>query len=737
MYTSGSTGEPKAVMIEHGGLANMVDHQIRVFEVDTGCRVLQVAPASFDASISEIMMALLAGAVLEVASADELVPGPALLDTLRRREVTHVTLVPSVLSALSAESLPSLRVLISAGEACTADIVTRWARNRKLFNAYGPTETTVCTSIARLTDPADAAIVGEPVANLSVFIVDPWGNPAALGMAGEIYVAGPGVARGYQHDPELSARKFVELRAGNAEVLRAYRTGDLGRRRFDDRLEFIGRADEQVKVAGCRVELAEVQRELLRVPGVDGAAVVVRVVGGNQNQLVAYAAGEGLRAEDIRAELQRKLPAYMVPAHVVALRAIPLLPSGKLNRAALPAPGSARPAGDDLSALDPIELRVARIWEEVLETPVSPGDNFYQLGGNSLAALRLASRVSATFAGDVSLNELLRTPTIEAQAHLIRRGASTGASRRRLVKIRSGRGNPLYCLAPAGGSTLSYYALAEHLPAEQAVYGVDVQRDPNDGMRELVGKCAELLLAQRRAGPLQIFGWSTGATLAHALTAELSQAGVEVGLVGLVEPSFWFFRDCEHASDQALLVRSFLKQLSLRGDAEALLERWAQAAPAAAGGWPLQELFAEAQRGGLLPPDVDPDWLMRRYQQFESNVLTVRDYEPVVLEAPVVLFVSATSYGRLVGGAAPIGAAGWRHRYPGLLTPENGAASQGLHVVPGDHFSMLQRPNVAGLASMLAARLATNAGSTATKSTQLGRRLGGLSPARVDARRPS
>ncbi|MEK6283065.1 MAG: amino acid adenylation domain-containing protein [Acidobacteriota bacterium] len=287
IYTSGSTGRPKGVLLEHRGVCNLAEAQRRAFSVSKDDRVLQFASLSFDASVSEIFVTLLAGATLCLAKQDSLMPGPDLLDLLRRQSITEVTLPSSVLAVMEAASLPDLHTIVSAGEACAAETAARWGAGRRFINAYGPTEVTVCATIALEVDGRRPPI-GRPMSNMKAYILDAHLRPVPIGVVGELYVGGIGVARGYSQQPELTARKFIPDSHGPEPGARMYKTGDLARYLPDGQIEFLGRMDNQVKIRGYRVELSEIESRLNEHRGVQDAVVVLREDVKGDQRLIAY-----------------------------------------------------------------------------------------------------------------------------------------------------------------------------------------------------------------------------------------------------------------------------------------------------------------------------------------------------------------------------------------------------------------------------------------------------------------
>ncbi|MGX1274634.1 non-ribosomal peptide synthase/polyketide synthase [Streptomyces phaeoluteigriseus] len=435
IYTSGSTGRPKGVVVSHTGLRGMVAEQVERLGIDAEARVLQFSSPSFDVSLWDLCGALLTGAALVPAPADE--PVAALTDP--SLALTHATVPPSVLAALSPDevTVPTLAV---AGEACPPELVARWAPGRRMINAYGPTETTVIATMSEPLSPGTGVPpIGRAVAGFRTYVLDQRLDLVPPGVTGELYVAGPGLARGYLNRPGLSAGRFVACPFGAAGE-RMYRTGDLVRRRADGQLEYLGRADDQVKVRGFRIELGEVETALAAHPQVGQAAVMARKDWAQDTRLVAYwvpatATGAGLRPEDLRTHLRRSLPDYMVPAAFVALPALPLTANGKLDRRALPEPEfTGSRAGR--APRTPQEQVLAGLFAEVLglTREVGVDDSFFDLGGHSLLATRLVARVRATLGVELALHTLFRTPTVAGLA-----AAMGDADRARLALGRADR----------------------------------------------------------------------------------------------------------------------------------------------------------------------------------------------------------------------------------------------------------------------------------------------------------
>lgn len=424
IYTSGSTGQPKGVMNEHGGLANLARAQIGVFGVTPTSRVLQFASYSFDASISEVAMALCSGAALHLVSREESWPGEPLRRTLQEAAITHLTLPPAALAVMGEPEQLAPMTLIVAGDACPSTLARAWARRHAVFNAYGPSEASVCASIHRVRPDAEGRLpIGTPMANVQIHLLDARLQLVPVGAIGEICIGGAGVARGYFNRPELNRERFVADPFAARGSARLYRSGDLGRWREDGSLEFLGRRDGQVKLRGFRIELGEVEGQLLACPGVHEAAVVVREDVPGEKRLVAYycldeAATTG--TAELRRRLAAALPEYMVPSSFVTLPRLPLSANGKLDRKRLPAPGDDDSCREFVAPDGPIEQQLADLWSELLGTRrIGRSDNFFELGGHSLLAVQLIARIQETSGVEITLSRVFQAPTLAALAEVL------------------------------------------------------------------------------------------------------------------------------------------------------------------------------------------------------------------------------------------------------------------------------------------------------------------------------
>ncbi|WNW10395.1 non-ribosomal peptide synthase/polyketide synthase [Pseudomonas sp. DTU_2021_1001937_2_SI_NGA_ILE_001] len=430
IYTSGSTGTPKGVMIEHRQLVASTRARLQVYGSSAERRFLLLSSVAFDSSVAGIFGSLCSGDTLCIASAEQARDPLALAELIEAQSITTLLCVPSLARPLLASLSPacSLREMIVAGEACPADLAQACAAREPaltLYNEYGPTEATVWASVHRCgADEQGTVPIGRGIPNARLYVLDPQGRPVPQGVAGELYVGGAGVARGYLDQPALSAERFLDDPFCTAAQARMYRTGDRVRQRQDGALEFLGRLDQQIKLRGLRIEPGEIEARMLCVAGVREALVIAREDTPGVPRLVAYLSLSGeldAAPTALREYLGEHLPAYMVPAAFVVLERLPLSPNGKVDRNALPAP-----QGGDFSSRvfeapqGETETELARIWAELLGLErVGRHDHFFELGGHSLLAVQVTLQARQSFGVDVPLREVFEHPTLDALADLI------------------------------------------------------------------------------------------------------------------------------------------------------------------------------------------------------------------------------------------------------------------------------------------------------------------------------
>ena len=439
MYTSGSTGKPKGVPIEHGSIVNLLRSMQNEPGLNRDDVLLAVTTLSFDIAGLEIYLPLISGARLVIASSEDVVDGNRLRDLLNESRVTCVQATAAtwrLLLAAGWQGSPDLKILCG-GEALAPELAKELnVRANSVWNVYGPTETTIWSTVYRVTGREESTIpIGRPIANTSIYILDSHHNPVPVNIAGEIYIGGDGLARGYLNRPELTAERFVAHPLLPNQSPRLYRTGDLGRFRANGEIEYLGRVDNQVKLRGLRIELGEIESVLASHATLREAVVIVTGEA-EQQRLSAYVVTDGMAAPaagELRRYLRTKLPEHMVPAGYWRVERLPLLPSGKINRAALPA-SLAIALREEAELVDPrneTETKLAEIWKELLQVEQAGIEqNFFELGGHSLLALQLTARIRRTFDVELPVRTVFEAPTIAALALELEKAQATGLKAR-------------------------------------------------------------------------------------------------------------------------------------------------------------------------------------------------------------------------------------------------------------------------------------------------------------------
>ncbi|SEG92212.1 nonribosomal peptide synthetase DhbF [Saccharopolyspora kobensis] len=541
IYTSGSTGTPKGVVVPHRGIAKLLATQTERVGITADSRVLQFASPSFDVAFWEMCMGLLSGGTLVVVPADRRVPGEPLAEYARRHRVTHLAIGPSMMGMFPADTeLPPGATLLCGAEKVPSDLVLRWAREHRMLNCYGPTEATVNSTLWDCDPDAvgSSVPIGVPDPGARLYVLDAQLQPTPPGVVGELYVSGLGLARGYLNRPGLTAERFVADPFGPPGS-RMYRTGDLVRWRSDGTLDFAGRADDQVKIRGFRIELGEVEAVLAQHPDVAQVAAVVREDTPGDKRLVAYVVGGG-DAAGLRRHVADALPDYMVPAAVVFVDALPLMPNGKLDRSALPAPDLGEAVGNAMPR-NPTEEILCGLFAEVLGLPrVGTEDSFFDLGGHSLLAAKLIGRIRDALGVRVNVGSLFAAPTVVGLAERLHDGGGRDALEILLPLRTSGSKPPLFCVHPAAGLAWPFSGLLKHIDEERPIYGIQSRglAEPKPVAASLHEMAAEYLEHVRQVqphGPYYFLGWSFGGVVAHEMSTHLQQQGEEVRFLGMLD----------------------------------------------------------------------------------------------------------------------------------------------------------------------------------------------------------
>jgi amino acid adenylation domain-containing protein len=629
IYTSGTTGRPKGVAVAHRAAVNLAFARRACHDpLGPGDRVLAAVSVGFDVSIGQLLLPLLSGATVVVAPDLRTLGGAGFWRLMVDRGVTHVNTVPSFVDSVLPDAPQpgalALRRLMVGGEPLAGALVARAKRvvpGLEVVNMYGPTEACIDATfhVATEADISSPVLpIGRPLSNYQTYVLDERLRPVGVGVEGELYLGGAGLADGYVNAAELTAERFVPNPFGAG---RLYKTGDRSRWRADGALEFLGRVDQQVKVRGFRVEPAEIEAALRRVAGVREAAVVADG-GGAGTRLIAYCAGDAVPLPEVlRTSLATTLPDYMVPAAFVRLELLPLTANGKLDRRALPKPAQgsvvARPFEPPVGEA---EERMAAVWAVVLRVDrVGRHDNFFEMGGDSLGAMRMTQVLNAELGMNVPIRLLFQHPTVAGLATQLRSG-DVGSRSRNLVPLQTGGTRPpLYTVHASSGHVFRYMSLVRALGPDQPVYGLQASGlEEGEPLGASVESMATAYVAAIRAvqpsGPYHLLGYSSGGLLAFEMAQQLRDAGETVGLIAILDTTLPDPRARRVPTPDQVV----LDMASAMGIADLVGTR--PPLPTLAG---LVEL---ARRAGRLPADFQTVHVERMADVFRNTVRTSPDY---------------------------------------------------------------------------------------------------------------
>ncbi|WP_024804043.1 non-ribosomal peptide synthetase [Nocardia sp. BMG51109] len=689
LFTSGSSGAPKGVLVGHRGIPAMARALAAALDAGAGARVLQFAATTFDASIAELTLALCSGATAVFTPPGQPVSGSAIAELIGTHGVTHLIMVPSVLATVPEDRVPGGLRIVVAGEAPSRDVLSRWCVRHRVRNAYGPTEATVCTTIGEVSGGAAPAPIGWAIPGTTVRVVDERLRPVPPGEVGELLIGGDGVALGYLGLPELTAARFVP----GADGVRRYRSGDLVRELADGQLEFAGRLDRQIKLRGRRIEPGEVEAALVDHPAVRQAAVVAA-----GEQLVAYAVAAGtVAAGSLRAHLAQRLPRHLCPDRVIRCDRLPLTRHGKLDYGALAAgaEAAAPPAAPD-AARSPQEHLLCRLFAEVLgHERVGRSDDFFDLGGQSMAAARLVLRVRAVLGIDLSMRTLLEAPTPAGLAELMHAPDGLSGSLDVLLPLRrTGTRPPLFCVHPATGLSWCYAGLLRYLP-DRPVIGLQARAMGDPAYRpESVEELAADYLARvgecTPNGPYHLLGWSFGGRVAFEMATVLQGMGHEVGSVVLLDssppPPVAFEASTADFDRDDALRRYFL----------AILAETSPISDDAYRDAPLPEIKAELDRLAGPYSLLSDNHFQRMFELHKRNYVLSRRY------VPRRKLHGRLDYVRALGE----GGEDTAHKVDRWAAHVDGDTVE--HRVPGTHGGLTQAASIAQIGRLLAGELDRN-----------------------------
>lgn len=552
IYTSGSTGQPKGVMIEHHSVVNHNQAVIKAYQLTADDRVMQFSAMSFDIFVEEVFPTLISGATLVLLEDQVFTDLGYLKQVIKDQQISLINLPTAYWNLLVDESLPEtqLKRVVIGGEKVEAESYQRWISNNPdidVINTYGPTETTVISllhHIDRERSPSQPIALGKPLANTRAYVLDENQQPLPIGIAGELHTAGEGVARGYLHQPALTAEKFIADPFSKQPGQRLYKTGDKVRWLADGNLEYIGRIDQQVKIRGFRVELGEIESLLATYKGVKQAIVVTRLFQGSQ-QLIAYlqpiAEDKTVTIDSIKQKLSKSLPEYMVPAIIVMLPELPLTTHGKVDRNAL-ANKQVELSLTDSSAAAETELQQTLLhqWQAVLQIDqIGIDDNFFELGGHSLLAVHLINQINDALDKTQSLTvvELFKSPTIRELSRIIASEAQNQFNSAQMISLRSN--HPVFIIPGMPGRSDGYLELANALTRDGDVIGLQMQGynddQPATSIEQMAAYNLDLIRQVKPKGKIHLYAHSYGGTVVYEMLRQIKDSDWQVGEIVLID----------------------------------------------------------------------------------------------------------------------------------------------------------------------------------------------------------
>ncbi len=715
IYTSGSTGQPKGVLITHQNIVSSTFARLAYYQQRIQ-RLLLVLSLAFDIAGASIFRTLSQGGTLVLAPQGSEQDIFQLAKILSQKQISHFPFLPSsyllLLEQGTASQLSSLREVALGGEPCSSHLLERhigMLPHISLFNEYGVTEATVWSTVFGDASACKSVSVpiGRPIANTQTYILDAQLQPVPVGVPGELYIGGAGVARGYLNQPDLTGARFLPDPFSFRKGARFYRTGDLARYLLTGEIEYLGRLDNQVKLRGFRIELGEIETVLRQFPLVCEVVVVQEDIAGYK-QLVAYIVplqDQRPTVNDLRSFLRERVPDYMVPATFVLLDVLPLTPNGKVDRKALSTFASLQPnlEGNCVAPRNGLEKRLIQIWEDVLNIhPIGVTDNFFALGGNSFSAVRLMYRIKQQFAQDLPLSMLFQNATIEHLACALPQ-QTPALSRSPLVAILpGGTRRPFFCVHPGGGGVLCYHALSQFLGSDQPFYALEDVRQYQEEMGNLhiEDMAFEYLQALREVqpdGPYQLGGWSLGGLIAFEMAQQLQDQRQEVALLAILDTQPPDLLSQLMEVDEAVVLIQMVRALALTEGKDVVLsidqmrqhEQEQQ----------LQYVIEQMKAADLSLSEIGLPGIHHYLRRSRAMKWAVQNYTSRLYQGRITLFHSdEIDQAELQYLQGPVD--------PALYKPTYGwekLSSQPVDIraVPGTHATMMFNPHVKALAEQL------------------------------------
>ncbi|WDE02532.1 non-ribosomal peptide synthetase [Thalassomonas actiniarum] len=698
IYTSGSTGKPKGVAVSHHGAVNFLSSMAQMPGITASDTLLAVTTVAFDIAVLELYLPLTVGATLVIADEETVRDGTSLMQTLLAEQVTVMQATPATWRLLLASGWQGdgrLKVLCG-GEALPSMLAQQLLPDvASLWNLYGPTEATVWSSLQQVTpgDLIHARIpIGRPIANTRIYILDSCLSPQPVGVSGELFIGGDCLANAYLNRPELTAAAFIEDPFLPGQ--RLYRTGDLGRYLPDGRIEYLGRNDQQIKIRGFRVEPGEVEHVLGKQPGVDMCAVVLDRPESENTRLIGYYLGGETDRSQLKQALGQVLPDYMVPDLLLRLEQMPLTENGKVDRRALARLEIEQTSAEYLGARDTLELELLRIWQEVLGVKaIGIRDNFFDLGGHSIIAVRLMAKIARQFDRQLPLASLFQGSTVEAQAQLLRSGVDDKIWSSVVPVQSQGQGEPFFCAAGAGGNLVYFNELARAMTGSHPFIGLqppglDGETPPYTRVEDLARHYLDEIQHHGYKCPRFVAGHSFGGLVAFDMAAQLNKLGHAPQVLVLIDtPAPHFFQPTGQDWSQAQWLAQVSEIIShlYQVDAAISSQEFASLDHEAQLVLLHQRLIAR----GVLPEQNNVSFLRGFIEVYKANLCV--DYSPAKLPATtrVLLLRSKEQQPEhlITEQFATLRTSldlGWQRYFEQPVT---------VTEVPGDHLTMMRSPN--------------------------------------------
>ncbi|MEH2354899.1 amino acid adenylation domain-containing protein [Nostoc sp.] len=708
IYTSGSTGTPKGVLGTHRGTVNGLHWLWKTYPFIPEEVCCQKTAISFVDSVWEIFAPLLQGIPTVIINNTTLLDPQLFIETLAHHKVTRIILVPSLLRLLLdnythlINKLAQLKLWITSGEALSVKLVKTFQKLipfAKLINLYGSSEVSANATYydtSLLPDKANSVPIGCPIDNTQIYVLNRDLQPTPLGVIGELYVGGDGLAKGYFYRPDLTQERFINNPFISGAKL--YKTGDLARYLNDANLEYLGRHDEQVKIRGFRVELGEIATVITLHPDVHDAVVIISDDAENNQRLIAYIVTDKQEiGTQLLPYLQQKLPSYMLPSALIVLDALPLTPNGKIDKRALPTPDNIR-QNTTQSFIAPrnfTELSLVKLWENLLNTnPIGVTDNFFDLGGHSFLAIRLMAQIQDQFGHNLSLSTLFENPTIEKLAAIVSQPFRESSNSPLVAINSSGDKIPFFCMHGAGGNISPYFNLSKRLGEDYPFYALENTLDQEKPEIISVEETATRYLQEIRQvqpnGPYFLGGHCYGGVLAFEMAQQLQKLGQTVGLLVVIDAILLETRIETTDSDDAKFLLRIAESMKTDNniDFSVPFEELQNL--------PLHEqLNLINKKANFIFSDAEIEDFLRYYKRFKVHVQAMRNYVPQVYPGSMTLFRANEEI--IHDFESP------EFQTDDPLLGWGKCSNQAIKIieVPGDHFSIFVEPHLQELAKHL------------------------------------